>query len=239
MQFKRGLWLVIFSAVALGSGALRADPGACRDKTPSGVLTLDAEALAEVPNDMAVMTLFVERQAKNPATAAGDVARAMDEASRQAKAVSGVHVRTGGVGASPQHDPKGGIVGWRARGELILESKDFSRLSVLSARLNPLMQISQVHFELSNEARRLEQTRLIDAAIEAFRRKAAQAVEAFGYRGYTIREVSVFSGPGRAEPPVSYTARYLAVPAEATPVPMEGGRTKVAVGVRGSVQMER
>jgi predicted secreted protein len=238
MQVKR--WLMIVAAgLALGGGALPAESGAGHDKALSGVLALDAEASAEIPNDMAVMTLFVERQAENPATAAGEVAQALDEAATEARAVPDVQVRTGGVGTFPQYDSKGKIVRWRARGELILESKDFPRLSILSAQLNPLMQIAQVRFQLSNEARKREEARLIDAAIEAFRRKAAQAAEAFGYRGYTIREVSVSSGAGRGEPPVPYRAQALSVPAEATPVPLEGGRTEVAVSVRGSVQMER
>ncbi len=238
MQVKR--WLMIVAAgLALGGGALRAESGAGHDQALSGVLTLDAEASAEIPNDVAVMKLFVERQAENPAAAAGEVAQALDEAAGQARAVPDVQVRTGGVGTFPQHDPKGKIVRWRARGELILESKDFPKLSALSARLNPLMQIAQIRFQLSNEARQREETRLIRAAIEAFRRKAAQAAEAFGYRGVTIREVSVSSGPSRGEPPVPYRAQALSVPAEAAPVPLEGGRTEVAVTVRGSVQMER
>ncbi|MEW5708767.1 MAG: SIMPL domain-containing protein [Pseudomonadota bacterium] len=238
MQGKR--WLVLVAAaLALGGGALRAESGAGHDRAPSGVLTLDAEVSAEIANDLALMTLFVEREAPNPAAAAEGVAQALDEAARQARAVPEVQVRTGGVGTLPQYDPKGKIVRWRARGELILESRDFPKLSVLGAQLNPLMQIAQVRFQLSPEARRREEARLIGAAIEAFRRKAVQAVEAFGYRGYTIREVNVSSGPGRGEPPVPYRAQALSVPAEATPVPLEGGRTEVAVSVRGSVQMER
>lgn len=68
------------------------------DKAPSGVLTLEAEASAEVTYDLAVMILFVERQAENPAAAAEGVVQCLDKTARQARAAPQVCVRRGGVG---------------------------------------------------------------------------------------------------------------------------------------------
>lgn len=205
---------------------------------PSGVLALDASVSTEVPNDTAVMTLFAEREAGDAARAADAVAGLMDQATRRAKAEAGIEVRTGGVTTFPVHDRDGRVASWRSRGELILESKDFGRLSALGAELNPLMQIGNVHFRLSREARQQEENRLIEQAAEAFRQKANQSTRAFGYRDYTIREVTVSSGePRDFPPPVARMAKAASL--ENTPVPLEGGRTEVVISVSGSVQMQR
>jgi hypothetical protein len=75
MHGKR--WLIILAVGSmLGSGALRAELGVGHDKAPSEVPTLEAEASAEVAQDLAVMLLFAECQAENAATAAVGVARA-------------------------------------------------------------------------------------------------------------------------------------------------------------------
>ncbi|MFZ5512737.1 MAG: SIMPL domain-containing protein [Pseudomonadota bacterium] len=218
---------------------LMAAPALAQDKEPAGVLSLDASASVQVANDTAVMAVFVERQAVDAARAADGVARVLDEAARQARAVAGVEVRTGGVTTFPSYDRDGKIAGWRSRGELILESRDFGQLAALGARLNPQMQIAGVHFKLSREARSREEARLIDQAAEAFRQKAAQAAKAFGYSRYTIREVSVSSGERPDVPPVPYRAKALGAQMESAPVPLEGGRAEVVITVSGSVQMER
>lgn len=205
---------------------------------PSGVLALDASVSTEVPNDTAVMTLFADREAGDAARAADAVAGLMDQATRRAKAEAGIEVRTGGVTTFPVHDRDGRVASWRSRGELILESKDFARLSALGAELNALMQISNVHFRLSREARQQEERRLIEQAAEAFRQKANQSTRAFGYRDYTIREVTVSSGERNDfPPPVARMAKAASL--ESTPVPLEGGRTEVVISVSGSVQMQR
>lgn len=209
-------------------------------ETPAGVLSLDAWASAEVPNDTAIMTLFVERQAGEAEAAADGAARALDQATRQARAVSGVNARTGGFGTFPSYDRNGKIAGWRSRAELILESKDFARLASLASRLNPLMQIAGVAFTLSREERQREERALIEQAAAAFRDKAQFSTHAFGYERYGIREVQVNTGGRYEQPPVPRMARALSTPAqEAPPLPLEGGRAVVSVQVSGSVQMER
>ncbi|WP_333844990.1 SIMPL domain-containing protein [Pelomicrobium sp.] len=101
-------WLVILAVGSmLGSGALRAEPGVGHDKALSGILTLEAEASAEVAHDLAVMILFVERQAENPAAAAEGVVQSLDETARQVQAAPQVYMRTNGAGTWPQHDPQG------------------------------------------------------------------------------------------------------------------------------------
>ena len=207
--------------------------------TPSGVLSLSAGITREVSNDTAVMPLFVERQGSDPAKVADSVARALDQGTRLVKENGAFQVRTGNVGTYQHHDRDGKVVGWRSRGELILESTEFQKIAEVAARLNPLMQIASVHFKLSRAARTREEGELIEEAVVAFREKATRAAKALGYTEYAVREVTLSSAGHDCMPPVPRYAKALNAQMEAAPVPLEGGKTEIAITISGSVQLER
>lgn len=216
--------------------AARANTAEANDSAPSGVLSLSAQASADVPQDVVDITLFYEQEAKDPASLTHTLNERTAQALRQAKGAAGVTVHTGTFSVSPSTDRDGRISAWRGRTEVILESRDFAAASKLAGEMNSTMQVGNVTFSLSPEAQRDAAKKLAGDAIASFREQAQAAARAFGYSGFTIRQVDV----GREVPPrPMFAMRAMAAPGGAAPLPVEGGTARVTVNVSGSVQMTR
>jgi predicted secreted protein len=223
--------LMISSAYAQDSTNYRA--------APAGVLTLDAQASSEVPQDVIHLTLFYEEQAADAARLSDALNQRTAQALRDAHGAhrDEVSVQTGQLSISPTNDKDGKISGWRGRSELLLESHDFAAAARLAAQLNGDMQVADVSFSLSPEAQRDAQAKLTDQAIAAFRQQAQAATQAFGYKSYTVREVNVTRSGANSPRPMMRMMRNAAASPALDSVPVEAGRTTVTVGVAGSVQM--
>lgn len=209
-----------------------------KDTQPSGVLSLDANATMDVSHDMALMTLATEQDGADAEAISAALAKRADAVMKQAKSVAGIEARTGSFTVYPMNDNKGRITTWRGRAEVLLESRDFASLSKLSGQVASNMQVAGVQFSLSREAQKKAEEKLIEQAIQTFKDKAQTASRAFGYGGFTIREVNV--GQNSNQPmPRAYAMRSAAVMSDAAPVPVEGGKAQVTVSVSGSIQMTR
>ncbi|MGE5523375.1 MAG: SIMPL domain-containing protein [Rhodospirillaceae bacterium] len=228
-------WLALLLCVVVP--AAWAQAGTIPSPAPrAGVVTIEAHASAEVPLDVATITLVTEMESRNPAELAQRINETLDGTLKAAKAESRVSARSGGYRTFPTTDREGRITNWRGRAEILLESRDFSVLSALAGRLSTRMQVGGMSFALSPEARQSEEDRLITQAISRFQSRGQIAAKAFGYAGYNILEVGV-----NTQSPVPPPRPMLrsAMSAEASPVPVEPGRTTVTVNVSGSVQLTK
>ncbi|GAB2919665.1 SIMPL domain-containing protein [Paraburkholderia jirisanensis] len=205
---------------------------------PAGVLSLNAQASSEVPQDVVNITLFYEQQAQDPSSLTKTLNERADAALRKAKGVSGITARTGSFSIYPSTDRDGRISAWRGRTEVIIESRDFASASKLAGDLATTMQIGNVQFSLSPETQRAAEQKLTGDAIASFRQQAAASAQAFGYSGYSIREVNIGQGGVMPRPMMMMSARALGADAKAAPPPLEGGTSTVTVNVSGSVQMK-
>ena len=206
---------------------------------PSGVLSLSAQASREVAQDTVEITLFYEQEAPDPSSLTSALNSHAETALAQAKGVSEVQARTGTFSIYPMTDRDGRISAWRGRTEIVLKSHDFGAASKLAGKLASVMQVGNVTFSLSPEAQRTVAQGLAGQAIQNFREQAQTAAKAFGYGGFTIREVDVNSNSG-SQPRPMFAMRAMAAEAKAAaPVPVEGGTSTVTVNVSGSVQMTR
>jgi predicted secreted protein len=207
---------------------------------PAGVLSLNAQASAEVPQDVVDITLFYEQEASDPSSLTSTLNQHADAALQRTKGVAGVTARTGSFSIFPSTDRDGRISAWRGRTEVVLESHDFAAASKLAGQMAPGMQVGNVQFSLSPEAQRAAEQKLTGEAIASFRQQAASSAQAFGYGSYSIREVSVgHAGPIPPRPVMMMSARAMSADAKAAPpVPLEGGTSTVTVNVSGSVQMK-
>ncbi|WP_313819200.1 SIMPL domain-containing protein [Cupriavidus sp.] len=204
---------------------------------PAGVLSLSAEAVTEVPTDVVQLTLAVEQEGAEPSAISSALSARTQAVLAQAKRTSGVEAQSGGFTIHPSTDRNGRISTWRGRSEVILKSKDFAAVSKLAGELANQMQVQNVAFSLSREARQATEAKLAEQAVSAFRDKAQVSTKLFGYSGYTIREVSMNDSGGVVPPtPRMYAAKAMSADAGA-PIPMEGGKAHVTVSVNGSVQM--
>lgn len=206
---------------------------------PAGVLSLNAQASAEVPQDVVNITLFYEQEASDPSALTSSLNERADSALRQAKGVSGVTARTGSFSIYPSTDRDGRISAWRGRTEVVLESHDFAAASKLAGQMASNMQVGNVQFSLSPQAQRAAEQKLTGEAIASFRQQAGSAAQAFGYSGYSIREVNVGQNGVMPRPVMMMSARAMGADSKAAaPLPLEAGTSTVTVTVSGSVQMK-
>jgi predicted secreted protein len=208
---------------------------------PSGVLSLSAQASEDIPQDVVEITLFYEQQAQDAASLTDALNKHADAALRQAKGTADVTARTGAFSIYPTTDRDGRISAWRGRTEIVLKSHDFDAATKLASALNSTMQVASVSFSLSPEAERKAQEKLMGDAIASFREQADASAHAFGYTGFTIRDVNV-GHIGVTPPRPMFAMRAMAAgqgePANA-PLEVQGGTATVTVNVTGSVQMTR
>ncbi len=229
----------LFLSIALLAVDARADD---RVVPLADVLRIEATVASEVAPDLAVVTLAIVREGGDVAPLTRDVNETLARAFADAKGVPGVIAANGGYSTFPRFDSRGSgstRTGWQVRAEMILKSKDFDALGALVGKLSQTLQISGSSFEISPELRAQEGSSLIDRGARAFQDRALAATRAFGYAGYSIREVQVGS-PGQSgggRPMVVMDA--VASSRSVAPLPVESGRVTLSLTVSGSLLMRR
>ncbi|MHA7598358.1 SIMPL domain-containing protein [Alicycliphilus sp. T452] len=208
---------------------------------PQNVLQLSASGTVEVQQDLLVLTLAATREAPEAAAVQAQLQQALDAAlaeARRGAQPQQMDVRTGAFGMYPRHGKDGKIAGWQGRAELVLQGRDFARITGTAGRIQG-MAISQIAFDLSREARAKVETEAQSKAIEAFKARATELARGFGFGGYDLREVSVNSNemaPGPRPRMLAMEAKAASMAADA-PVPVEAGKAQVVVNISGSVQL--
>ena len=217
----------------LGTPAFPAEPAPPRYNT----VTLQADAQREVQNDLLNATLFVEVNDATPAGVANAVNKTVNEALRVAKEYKNVRTRSGNNQTYPVYSKANQLQGWRGRGEIRLESKDFEAASALIGKLQSAMQLSGIQFTVAPDSRRTVENELIAEAIAAFKARAEIAKAALGGRGYKLQNLNVSSGRN-VPPPAPYMAmaRAQAAPEVATPN-LEAGVSVITVNANGTVEI--
>jgi len=208
---------------------------------PQNVLQLSASGTVEVQQDLLSMSLTTTREAADAATVQTQLKTALDAALTEARrnAQPGqLDVRTGNFNLSPRYTRDGKINGWQGSTELVLEGRDFPRITQTAGRISTLT-VGGIGFGLSNEQRAKVEVEAQTLAINNFKQKADELSRGFGFTGYTLREVSVNSNQGGPVRPrmMAMEAASMKMASDA-PVPVEAGKTSVVVNVSGAVQLK-
>lgn len=232
----RPLWLA-GAALFWALGAQAQAPVAA----PANVVQISATGQVEVAQDLLTMRLSTRREASDANTVQNQLKVALEQAlatARPQARAGALEVRTGGFGLNPRYGRDGQINGWQGTAELVLEGTDIARVTATAGLIQSLT-VAQVSFGLSREATLKLETEAQAQAIERFKRKADEVSKAFGFSGYSLREVSV----GSADmPPPRLAPRVMAMEMKAASsdaaVPVEAGKATVTVMVNGAVQLK-
>lgn len=226
----------ILAGCALAAAALAAPAQVL--PPPQNVLQLQTSGTVEVQQDLLQMTLTISRDGTDPAAVQSQLRSVLEAALAEAKKTAQpqqMDVRTGNFAIYPRNNREGRISGWMGTAELILEGRDFTRITQAAGRVQG-MTLGGVSFGLSREQRARVEGEAQAQAIERFKVKAAELAKAFGFGSYTLREVSVNS----SEPGFAPRMRMMAADAKVASseaVPVEPGKAAVTVTVSGSVQL--
>lgn len=206
---------------------------------PHNVVQLTATGSVDVQQDLLVLTLSTVRDGKDAAVVQSQLRQALDAAVLEARrnAEPGqMDVRTGNFSLFPRYNQNSQISGWQGNTELVLEGRDFARITNTAARIST-MTIGQVAFSLSPQQGSKVEREAQSLAIENFKTQAADLTHAFGFADFTLREVSVNSNSYAPGP----RPRMMAMEAKSAmadaPIAVEAGKSTVTVNVSGSVQM--
>jgi predicted secreted protein len=212
-----------------------------RTEVPQNVVSLQSSGSVEAQQDLLMITMSTTKDGADAALVQTQLKTALDAALAEAKKVAQpgqLDVRTGAFSLYPRYARDGKINGWQGSTELVLEGRDFARISATAGKINSLT-LGQVSFALSREARAKVEGDAQAQAIERFKTKAAEISKNFGFGGYTIREVVVNANDqGFAQPRGRMMTMEAKSMASDAPVPVEAGRSTVVVTVNGSVQMK-
>lgn len=206
---------------------------------PQNVVQLSAAAMLEVPHDWLVLAMSTSRDGPDAQAVQAQLKAALDAALVEARAGAqpgALQVRTGNFNLAPRRGRDGHINGWQGSAELLLEGRDFARISAAAGRIQTLT-VSSVAFSLSREQQAAVESQVQALAIERFKTRAAEIAKAFGYAAYALRDVTVSSSEPNLPRP-----RFLAMATNSTaadaPLPVEAGKGSFQVTVSGSVQLK-
>jgi predicted secreted protein len=204
------------------------------------VVQLSASGTVEVPQDVLSIAMSTTRDGVDANVVQSQLKTAIDTALVEARKMAQpgqLDVRTGNFSLYPRYGRDGKPIGWQGSAELILEGRDFARISSTAGKLQTLT-IGNVGFGLSREQRVKVEADAQGLAIERFKARATEIAQGFGFAGYTLREVNVSANDqGFAPRPRMLAMEAKAMTADA-PVPVEAGKTAVVVTVSGSVQLK-
>ena len=219
-------------------------PGFAQDREVpvADVLNIDATVSSDVAPDLAVITLAIVREGSDVAPLSRDVNETLARAFAEAKKAPSVIASNGAYSTVPRYDNRlsssgpATRTGWQVQAEIVLKSRDFEALGVLVGKLSQTLQITRSGFEISPELRARESSALLDRGARAFQDKAAAAARAFGYAGYSIRQITI----GDAQQNGGIRARSFAVEQKVSaPLPVESGEVTLTLTINGSLQLRK
>ena len=208
------------------------------NETLKNVAQLSASGSVEVQQDLLSISLTTSRDGPDAAAVQTQLRQALEAAltqARQAASPGQMDVRTGNFSLYPRYGNNGKINGWQGSTELVLEGRDFPRITSTAGKIQSLT-LGNVSFELSREQRARVESEARSLAIERFKAKAGEIARSFGFEGYTLREVSVNANDQAYMPRPRVMTMAKSDMAEAA-IPVEAGKSTVQVNVSGSVQM--
>lgn len=206
---------------------------------PQNVLQLSATGTVEVQQDLLSMTLSTTREGADATAVQTQLKTALDTALNEAKKAAQpgqLDVRTGNFSLYPRYGRDGKMSGWSGTAELVLEGRDFPRITQTAGRIQT-MTMGNVGFGLSREQRAKVEGEAQAIAIERFKAKAGELAKGFGFSGYTLREISVNANDQGPMPRPRMMAMEAKAGAADMAVPVEAGKSSVIVNVSGTVQL--
>ncbi len=222
---------------------LAAQGGSAQPAAPEvqQVLQLSASARKEVAQDWLSVVVRTQQDGSDPVALQTQLKATLEAALaslRPRLQPQQLEVRSGQLGIYPRHNSQGRVTGWQGQADLVVEGRDFAKVSQLAGNL-PRMTVAQADFSLSREGRQQLEAEVQSLAVQNFRQRAQALAKDFGFAGYNLRQVSVSSvdrpEPG-IQPRLMMAADAAAAPAQA-PIPLVAGKDEVRITVSGSIQL--
>ena len=203
------------------------------------IAQLSASGSVEVQQDLLSIAMNTSATGADANAVQTQLKQALDAAlaiARPAVLAGQLDLRTGNFSLYPRYDKAGKINGWQGTTELVLDGRDFTRITSTAGKIQSLT-MGNVSFALSREAQAKVEAEAQTIAIDRFKAKALDISKSFGFTGYTLREVSINANDQNFQPRPRAMAMMAKSAESDSPVAVEAGKSTVLVSVNGSVQM--
>ena len=248
MHTRRNVGGVLLSIVLITSGAAAGaqalvvpESGKQMPVDGRNLVQLSANGTVEAQQDWLTLTLLASKDGSDASAVQAALRQALETSLNEVRKTAlpgAMDVHSGSFNLQPRYSNEGKINGWSGSTELVLEGTDFARISSAAAKAQT-MTIRNMGFGLSRQTRTLLETQAQSLAIDNFKAKASQITRSFGFADYLLREVSVNVAEQSGGPvPRMMAMSARSMVADATPVPMESGKSLVVVTVSGGVQLK-
>jgi predicted secreted protein len=200
---------------------------------------LSANGTVEVQQDLLMIVMNTSASGLDANAVQTQLKQALDAAlaiARPAAVPGQLDLRTGNFSLYPRYDKNGKVNGWQGTTELVLDGRDFTRITSTAGKIQSLT-LANVSFALSREQRAKVEAEAQAMAIDRFKAKALEVSRGFGFGGYTLREVSINANDQGVVPRPRVMAMQARAEMADSAVPVEAGKSTVLVNVSGSVQM--
>ena len=225
--------------LTLCATGLFAQPMVMQRDTLQNVAQLSASGTVEVQQDLLAIAMNTSASGADANQVQTQLKQALDAAlavARPAVLPGQLDLRTGNFSLYPRYGKDGKINGWQGTTELVLEGRDFTRITTTAGKIQSLT-MGNVSFALSREQRTKVEAEAQTIAIDRFKAKALEVTKSFGFAGYTLREVSINANDQGFPPRPRVMAMQAKSEMSDSPVSVEAGKSTVLVNVSGSVQM--
>ncbi len=226
--------MILAAALPAAAQPARADDGLT-------IVALTESAQRDVPRDRLRLQLRVEQTASDATRVQGEINRRMNAALEKARAVAEpgkLRVETGGYWIY-QERPQDAPARWRGAQTLTLVGSDTAAILPLAAQLQQEgFLMSQMGWELSNDARRKHEDELTTEAIERLRARSELIARAMNGALVRFSKIGVGSVGGERPPPMAMRAAPAPMGAGAAasaPVAAEPGIEQVQVNVQAEI----
>jgi len=201
-------------------------------------VNFQVQAGRDVANDRVTAILSATTENRDPAKLAESINTDMNWAVEKLRTRSAIKTQSGSYQTYPVYDDKK-IVRWRGRQDLQLESGDVDVLSSVLGDLQERLQIQSLQFSVSPEKRDNVESALIEAALAAFRKRAALISRSLDATDYALVDMSIHTGGMRPPVPVRVEAASLSSRVQSSAPAIEQGTSRLTVQVSGRIQLQR
>ena len=241
---RGGGWvLMLLLAVGISTGQAHAQNRE-KEAPAINVVNLSASGFLEVPQDWLTVRLSVSREGDDATSVQAQLRSALDSAMAVARTAVApnqqLQASSGAFGVYPRYEKNGKIASWQGNAELVLEGRDFPRISNTAGKIQTLT-IAGMDFSLSRETRQKLESDVQALAIDRFKSRAKEVAKGFGFGDFQLREISISSADEGGSSPMRQRAMAMeskSFVSGSKGVAVEPGMSRVSVSVSGSVGLK-
>lgn len=231
--------LLIALPIALVGAGISADVSADNNELNYDVIHLSASARSEVANDLMTVNMNAQAQGSDTSKLASEINNTMNWALSQLESFSDITARTRDYQTYPQYERNGSkIRSWTASQTIELKSDNFEQAGKAIQLLQSRLQVQGMQLSAKPATTAQAEDKLINEALDAFKRRALLVQTNMDATGYRIVNLSINTNNGGGPMPMHRGASYDSVMSVESAPAIEAGTSSVTVRVDGQIQLD-